>query len=189
MDLFNRTSRNGVWTSRNTSASLQEIDLRKEFHDLLFGNSYMPQRGHWVVYRRFNLNSVQDGYDEVYKVGPSINDLEKTEPRKPFYNYTDELVMTRQDPLLNPILAESQMPAGILKSGQYIFYFEYDFKPTENDQIFDIDWDDMRIKPPDSILNGKYLKKYNIKEVFPYRADGGLTQYWICYVNWDLVNP
>lgn len=186
MSLFNRTSSGKLWVGRGSNASLQEIDLRQEFHDLLFGTSSMPQRGHWICYRRFDFTQKVDGYDEVYKVGPEPQTEYDT--RIPMYKYTDQLVMTRQDPIINPELAESHLSPGLMKNGQYIFYFEYNFKPTENDQIFDLDWDDMRIRPTNSILNGKYLKKYNIKEVFPYRGDGGRIEYWICYANWDIIN-
>jgi hypothetical protein len=154
-------------------------------HDLLFGTVSMPQRGHWMVYRRFDLTKKLDGYDDVYRVGP---DVEPGQVRQPSYAYSDELVITRMDPLFNPALAESNMPAGILAGGQYINYVEWNFKPHAHDQLFDIDWDDHRIKPPNSILNGIYERKYNIKEVFPYRCDGGQIAYWIIYTNWDLIN-
>lgn len=185
MALFNRTSSGRLWAGRSSSSSLNEINLREEFHDLLFGSSSEPQRGHWVVYRRFNLASKVANYDDVYSVGP---DVAHGETRRPLYNYTDTLVMTRHDPVFSPELAEASMPAGILKGGQSIFYFEYTVRPSENDQIFDIDWSDHRVTPPSTILNGNYLKKYNIKEVFDYRGDGGNIEYWICYVNTDLVN-
>ena len=185
MALFNRSSSGKLWVGRGVDASLQEINLREEFHNLLFGTSSMPQRGHWIVYRRFDTSQYIDGYDDVYHVGPQISG---SIPRTPIHPYTDSFVMTRQDPIVSPEMAESYMPAGVLKTGQYIFYFEYDIKPSENDQIYDIDWDDMRQKPPSNLLNNRYLKKYNIKEVFPYRGDGGRIEYWICYVNWDLIN-
>lgn len=185
MALFNRSSSGKLWVGRGADANLQEINLREEFHNLLFGTSSMPQRGHWIVYRRFDTSQYIDGYDEVYHVGPQASG---STPRDPIHPYTDTFVMTRQDPIVSPEMAESYMPAGVLKTGQYIFYFEYDVRPSENDQIYDIDWDDMRIKPPSNLLNNRYLKKYNIKEVFPYRGDGGRIEYWICHVNWDLIH-
>lgn len=186
MDFYtNRNKSSKLWAGRVIKPSLTEIDLRNEMHELLFGSFSKPQRGHWMVYRRFDLTKKVDGYDDVYKVGANV---EPGHVRGPNYPYVDELVMTRMDPLFSPELNESSMPAGILAGGQYISYVEYDFKPRYYDQLFDIDWDDHRVKPPQSILNGKYERKYNIKEVFPYRGDGGRIEYYIIYSNWDLVN-
>lgn len=184
-DLYNRNSKTRLWDGRTIQPALLEIGLREEFHDLLFGTVDQPQRGHWVAYRRFDTSKQSQGYDDVYRVGAEVG---PGHTRPPVYPYVDQLVMTRQDSMFNPEMAEAYAPMGLLKGGQYIFYMEYDFKPDQNDQIFDIDWDDMTKRPPDSILNGKYLKKYNIKDTFAYRSDGGRVEYWIVYTNYDLVN-
>jgi len=34
------------------------IDLRAEMHGILFGSNFMVQKGHWIVYRRFDLSSL-----------------------------------------------------------------------------------------------------------------------------------
>lgn len=179
--MFNRKSNNKLFAGRasaGSSASMNEIDLRKEFRDTLYGTGNKPQRGYWVAYRRFDKTKKSDFYDEVYNSG--ING--------PTFQYTDELVITRQDPVFSPEMAEASMPAGLLKGGQSIFYFEYSFMPSPDDQIFEIGWNDHQLKPSNTILNGRYLKKYNIKEVFPYRLDGGRVEYYMVYANTDLVN-
>jgi hypothetical protein len=165
MDLYtNRNSSSRFWPGRVIQKQMGEIDLRQEMHNLLFGAYNKPQRGHWMVYRRFDVTKKLPGYDDVYRVGAEV---EPGQNRGPNFPYVDELFMTRMDPLFNPGLDESNIPAGVLPGGQYINYCEYNFKPYNYDQIFDIDWDDHTKKPPDSILNGKYERKYNIKEVFP----------------------
>lgn len=186
--LYNRGGSSGgrMWPGRALQPNLTEINLRDEMHSLLFGTYSKPQRGHWMVYRRYDVTKKIEGSDDVYRVGPEV---EPGQQRPPQWPYKDELVITRMDPLFNPGLDESQIPPGVLPGGQYINYFEYSFTPYYYDQLFDIKWEDHRIKPPDSILNGKYERRYNIKEVFPYRADGGRIEYWIAYSNWDLVNP
>lgn len=174
-----------LWPARQMTPNLTEIDLREEMHNLLFGTYGKPQRGHWMVYRRYDVTKKVEGYDEVYRVGAEV---EPGQNRQPNFPYVDELFMTRMDPLFNPQLDEASTPAGTLPGGQYISYCEHSFKPYLYDQLFDIDWSDHRIKPPQSILNGKYSRKYNIKDCFPYRSDGGRIEYWIMYSNYDLVN-
>ncbi|HLD91526.1 MAG TPA: hypothetical protein VI911_11060 [Patescibacteria group bacterium] len=179
--MFNRRTGSKLFSGRSSGssgASQGEIDLRVEFAETMFGRNGKPQRGHWVVYRRFDLTTKSANFDEVYNTG--VNG--------PAYAFADELVITRQDPVFSPEMAESAMPAGLLKGGQSIFYFEYDFRPTQNDQIYELDWDNHMIKPPTSILNGVYTKRYNIKEVFPYRLDGGRVEYYMAFCNTDLIN-
>ena len=183
-DLFNRTSSNRLWDNKVIQPNLLEIDMRQEFHDILHGTPDMPQRGYWVAYRRFDYTSPASGYDDVYRVGSEVG---PGFTRPPIYPYKDELLFTRSDPMFQPLLADNIMQAGILKSGQYIFYAKHSFNPQANDQIFDIKWDDMSQKPPNTILNGKYLKKYTIREVYPFRADQGRIEYWIIYVVYDLI--
>lgn len=184
MGLYDRTASGKLWSTRNNNSSTSEIDLRREFHDILYGTTSMPQRGHWVVYRHFNLSSLKEGYDEVYKVGP----VDENGKRESIFNYTDELIITRQDPVFNS-RTDGTMPIGIIDPGSYTFYFEHTFKPKERDQIFDIDWDDHRIKPTNSILDNNYVKKYNILEVFPYRCDNGRIEYWVVNAETDYVTP
>ena len=183
-DLFNRTSSSRLWDNKVIQPNLLEVDLRQEFDDLLLGSVDMPQRGYWVAYRRFDYSAPASGYDDVYRVG---NEVAPGYTRPPIYPYKDELLMTRSDPMFQPMLADNFMQAGLLKSGQYIFYARYDFIPQANDQLFDINWDDMTKRPPDTILNGKYLKKYTIREVYPFRGDQGRIEYWIMYVVYDLI--
>ena len=155
-----------------------EIDLRKEMHDILFGTSSMPQRGHWVIYRRFDLTSYTDDHDEVYRSG--VGGVK--------HPYTDTVVMTRRDPKFSPESNEATTPMGALEGGHDGYYFEYDFRPRIQDQIFELDWDDHRTKPMLSQLPEPHPVKFNIKEVYPWRLDGGRIEYWIAHVNKDLVN-
>ena len=155
-----------------------EIDMRAEMHEILFGSNSKPQRGHWVVYRRFDMTTKATTFDEVYREGVG----------GPSNVYTDTIVMTRRDPILAPEENEAHTPIGLLEGGKNIYYFEYDFLPRISDQIFEVNWADHTRKPLLSQLAEPHLEKYNIKEVFPYRCDAGRIEHWIVATNKDKIN-
>lgn len=156
-----------------------EINLRTEFQNLLYGTPNTPQKGHWVVYRRFDLTQTASGYyDEVYREGVG----------GPAHPYTDTVVLTRTDPLFDPNKDEAQTPMGVLEGGIFVYYFEYDLRPSIDDQIFEIDWDDHTQKPNLSQIPTPYQDKWNIHSVFPHRADSGRIEYWTTYCNRDRIS-
>lgn len=176
--LFNHRSNNRLWGS-STKDTRGEIDLRSEVSEILYGSSSKPQRGHYIVYRRIDLNQTVSGvYDEVYKSG--VGGLG--------HSYKDYVIMTRRDPIFAPEDNEAQTPMGLLEGARNGYYFEYTVKPRIQDQIFEIDWDDHTIKPSLSQIPKPYVEKYNIKEVYPYRSDGGRIEFWVAFVNKDFVN-
>lgn len=174
-NLFSNRGDGKLWPTSYTQTR-GEINLREEFHDLLYGTTSMPQRGHWVVLRKFDMNTQSANYDEVYRTG--VNG--------PAHPYVDTLYLTRRDPNYLPELAEASATPGILAGGKNLFFFEYNVKPTTNDQIFEIDWDNHLIKPTLSKVF-PYAEKFNLKEVFPHRGDAGRIEFWICIVYKDLV--
>ncbi len=164
--------------STTSSDSRGEIDLRYELSEILRGSMSKPRRGHWVVYRRFDFTTHSDDYDEVFRTAVS----------GPSYEYTDTLILVRRDPLVAPEAAEAHTPAGLLPGGRFIYYFEYNLNPDIRDQIFEIEWSDNKITPILSHVPHPYVERHNIKEVVPYRLDGGRVEYFSVYTNKDEVN-
>ena len=112
--LYGQRSTNRLFSS-TSSESRGEIDLRAELSEILRGSMSKPQRGHWIIYRRFDLSSPSEYYDEVLRTGLS----------GPAYEYTDTLLLVRRDPMASPSAAEAHTPAGFLPGGKYIYYFEH----------------------------------------------------------------
>jgi len=130
------------------------------------------------VYRRFDIQNKSEEYDEVYNEGVGA----------PAHPFTDMVVLTRRDPLFAPEDNEPSTPMGIMEAGRLIYFFEYNFIPNIDDQIFEIVWADHRIKPKLSQIMKPYKEKYNIKEVNDHRADSGRIEYWTAHTNKDRVN-
>lgn len=176
--LFGQRPSNKLWGS-SVAQTRGEIDLRAEMHEILFGSTAKPQRGHWVVYRSIDLTQTTSGvYDEVYRTGVGGQ----------AHPYTDTLVMTRRDPIFAPEQNEAQTPMGLLEGARDGYYFEYNFEPRIEDQIFEIEWSDHTVQPRLGQIPTPYKHKYNIKEVFPFRSDGGRVEYWIAFVNKDRIS-
>lgn len=135
-------------------------------------------RGHWIVYRRYDLTQTSEFWDEVYRSGVD----------GPAYKYIDIPILTRRDPRYQPDMAESSTNIGFLPGGQYVYYFEWDVIPSRIDQIFEINWNDNSIAPHLDEIQTPYVDKFNIKEVFPHRGDDGQPAFWTCFVNLDRIN-
>lgn len=177
VDLFRNNSKSTLWGG-SMSESKGEIDLRKEIHELFYGSSSKPQRGHYIVYRRFDLSKFSEKYNEVYREGVG----------GPAFSYTDEVLICRRDQMRVSELNEASTNFGILEGGRHIYFLEYSVKPKPSDQLFEIDWDDHTKKPRIEQIPTPYSDKYNIKECFPFRSDGGRVEYWQLYCNKDRVS-
>jgi len=175
--LWNYRETSNLWGSSVVDTN-GEINLRDEMHELLFGSISKPQRGHWIIYRRFDTTKKTENYDEVYRTGVDGH----------AYEYTDTLIMSRRDPSFSPESHEASTPMGILQGGKDAYFFEFDVEPRPEDQILEFTWDNHTVKPKLNIITDGVYDKFNIKEVFPYRCDSGRIEYWICFVNKDRVS-
>lgn len=176
-NLYGKRSSGKLWGA-SSSQTYGEINLRSEINEILFGSTSRPQRGHWIILRRYDLTTRSDNFDEVMNEGVG----------GPGYEYADELVMSRRDPMFGPESAEKYTDPGHLVQGRYVYYFEHDVNPNPHDQLFEIEWTDHRVQPTLSQVPTPYQEKFNIKEVFPHRADSGRIEYWTCIVNSDKIN-
>ena len=175
--LYGRRSTGKLWGSRNAQTK-GEIDLRAEIDEIFNGSTSKPQRGHWVIYRRFDMNTTSKYYDEVYREGVG----------GPAQTYVDEIVVCRRDPLLQASQGEAETPMGELPGGKYIYYLEHNIVPSIRDQIFEIEWADHTTKPLIHQIPTPYNIKFNIKEVYANRLDSGRVEYWYCHAYIDKVN-
>lgn len=176
-NLFGKRSDTKLWGT-STSQTFGEINLRSEIKDLLNGTTGVPQKGHWIVYRRHDLTAPSEFWDEVYRSGVG----------GPAYQFVDVVMISRRDPQFSAEANEASTDPGILVGGKYIYYFEHNIVPSTKDQLFEINWDNHKVKPRLSQIPTPYVEKFNIKEVFPARGDSGRIEYWYCLVNTDKIN-
>lgn len=159
----------------NQSSIADGIDLRIELNRILYGTATDNPKGHWIVLRKFNMNSKSDNYNECTHEGVG----------GPAYNYADIMVKTRRVPVGANSDSLYQTKAGVDIGDRYIYYFEYTIKPRLNDQIFELDWDNHLIKPPNSV---NYLEKYTIKRSHPYRLENGRVEYYAVSAVFDEIS-
>jgi len=146
------------------------IDLRQEFHNIIYGNLTKRPLGHWVVIRHFNINEKSKYWNAYSKEGVG----------GPPNTYKDILIRTRRVP--NPRTnTEVTEKIGDIFSDQFVYYFEYTTVLQVGDQVFELDVQDHTNIP--TIYN--FTDKYDIKRVHPYRMENGNTQYYavICEYN------
>ena len=158
-----------------------EIDLRKEFHTILFGNGVDPQRGHWIIYRHMDLTQPSAEYNPVTGEGKGGT----------MWKYNDEIRMCRDQVVRSRTTmgaAEQDTPAGLLPVPYRVFYFEYDLKPQQEDVIFEINWDNHAIKPTLDQVKPPHVERFDIKLIHPNRDLYGRIEYYAIIALGDQVS-
>lgn len=154
------------------------IDLRQEMRWILYGKNTFPARnpkGHWIVYRRYDLSKKSSYYSERTHEGVG----------GPTYEYADELLRTRRIPVNKRNDSLQALKVGLDISDAYNYYFEYTVVPKMGDHIFEINWNDHAKTPT---LAVPLIDRYLIKKVHPYRLDNGNIQYYIISCDYDEVS-
>ena len=167
-------------SSHNT---YDEVILRDEFHNFLFGNKYNPPRGVYVTLKRANTKQL------CSCINPQT--LEKSKGckncSKEGYVFYDEIVKTyysqtatRQfDPQAQEVLAD----ISILNPDVRKYYFEYTIKPTDKDLIVMLKTDDAGnlIRP----VIRQHI--FNITRVLDLRDINGRVAYYECHTEKEEV--
>lgn len=168
---INKTVYNSVATQG------EGIDLRTEMNWLLYGKNTFPIRkpkGHWVIYRRYDLSSKSSNYSVRTHEGVG----------GPAYNYSDSLLRTRRVPTMKAGIPQDVTKAGIDIGDKYVYYFEYTVKPKIGDHIIELDLDDHTNTP--NINTTIYEERFQIKKVHAYRLENGNVQYYIVSCDYDM---
>lgn len=159
-----------------------EIDLRKELSIILRGSpGGEPQRGHWVIYRRYDLSRKSQYYNETTGEGKG----------GPAWEYTDELWLTRRVQLRSGssiFSAEQDAPPGLLPVPYITYYFEHTLNPKIQDEIYEFEWADHTVTPTLDKIKTPYTERQNIKLISPYRDIGGRLEYYAILVMGDVVS-
>jgi len=153
------------------------IDLRIEFHRILYGYGSARPKGHWISYRRYDPTITSEFYNKRTKEGVE----------GPAYIYTDSYYRTRKVPISKSSDQLMQLKPGIDIGDTYVYYLDYDIRPKIDDDIFELDLEDHSITNPVACAY-RYTERYKIKRVHPYRLENGRIQYWLVVAQFDEVN-
>lgn len=175
--------------------STHEVDLRSELSNLLNGDDYNPQRGHWVLLRRMEKTqrctcwNERGTGDETW----SVDDRKYDEPKEdcPICKGTgwltdDELHLIRRR-LVAPAIGlagqEEASPVGIMNVPYVVFYFKYYVTPKKEDKIIEIenDTDGNPVRP------FIHTEMFNISIAEPLRDQKGRVEYWRCSVKMEVI--
>lgn len=151
------------------------IDLRIELHAVLYGGLGKVPKGHWVILRRYNRTTPSANYNRQSHEGVG----------GPAFEYTDELLKTRQVPLAKTSEKLEPIKSGIDVEDIYVYYLEYTVNPKVGDDILELSWSNHAIMP--NIATVKPLQKFKIERVHPYRLEYGNIQYWMALGRYDEV--
>jgi len=167
------------WESNNNSSRklfdvtiADGIDLRKEFHYIIYGSLTKQPLGHWVVIRHFDLNTKSKYWNKYSKEGIG----------GPPNTWKDTILRTRRVPQPR-VNTESVEKIGDIFSDQFIYYFEYTTVLQVGDQVFELNINDHTNQP----TTYTFTEKYDIKRVHPYRMENGNTQYYAAICEYNTI--
>lgn len=151
------------------------IDLRVEMHAILYGGFGKVPKGHWVILRRYD------------RTRPSVNYNKQTHEgvTGPAFEYTDELLKTRQVPVAKARDQLAPLKPGIDIENIYVYYLEYTVNPKIGDDILELSWNNHALEP--NLNTVKPLQRFKIERVHPYRLEYGNVQYWMAIGKYDEV--
>ena len=165
------TGSKALFSQRNS-----EIPTREEIRRFLYGDARESGHGTWMVFRRFDTNTINKPYNRfteqgtVYlPTGEAINDF--------LYAYTDTPVRVGQKELTvsaSRFRIESRAPTGISTLVYKEFYLEFDINPTENDILYQINY--VGEEAPD--VEPPYDRGWDIQHVQDFRGAQGKIEFW-----------
>lgn len=153
------------------------IDLRKEMRNIIHGTGGISQKGHWIIFRRYDLTKKSKFFNEVTSEGVGG-------PQHPF---SDELILTRHITVESPTPGEFEAAPGIIRAPGRMYFFEYTVKPRPDDVILEIDVDNHTIKPDLAKLKEPFVERFNIKLVDPHRGDNGRIEFYKVHAVRDAI--
>ena len=151
------------------------IDMREQFRQILEGDgSLLQQQGHYVVYRRFDLDNRSDYW---------TNDEYKESVGGPSWEYQDEVHLCRYQQITSGGLVrffEQETEGGIIHVNYRIYYLKHSIAPKREDFIYEINWEDHSSPPVIGQLVLPDEDKYNINDIYPLRGDKGRIEFYAC---------
>ena len=163
-----------------------EIDLRKEFQEILYGSELSIPKGQLAILRRMQWKdpSVYPIYESDLVLSPSYNELTK-EPdvaipshwsdREKFL-YTEEWIVVYTATQFNVPEREDYRPWGQVATQYRFFYMEHQVWPSQFDKIIEPahDGEGNLISPVRAFWT------HAISKTEPFRDDYGRICYWRC---------
>lgn len=167
----NRSINRSVYN--NTLTQGDGIDLRIEMHNILYGTTVVPPRGHWICLRVYDRNKPTEFY----------NNITHEAVGGPPFEYIDKIIRTRRIPAhsLSDDLVGTK--AGVLKADEYLYYIEWSERFKVGDDIYELTLDDHTNRPTNIML----YEKYKINRIIPNRMENGNIQYYTVIVKLDEI--
>lgn len=143
-----------------------EIDLRKEFIDILYGKNGEAPRGHWIIYRQSDLSRRSQYWNE-----------EKQEAiGGPPFEYKDYLIRGRYNTYTSGNNEQTRDYQGIVDRPLLKYYLDYRIHPKKEDYIIEIK-NDYSFNPPSEFI---VTNMYDILLVDKPKDLFGRVEYYMC---------
>lgn len=168
------------------SETIKEIDLRKEFEQLLFGSSTEIPKGQLVIFRRMRRKSgiVYPVKDDDLQLAPGVDSLTHDGPKTYKDNWAFGERFLFDDQLIKvyrgyAVILEGQQQVSQLSPGQFaigpaFFYIQAWVMPSLFDKILELITD----KDGNAVSPLAIFKRHTIKTAERFRSDNGRLEYW-----------
>ena len=154
------------------------LDLRKEMHTFLYGDSRQRGHGYWIVFRKFDRTQYAKAYNSATDQGvffpPTGEGI-----GGPIYPFTDTAIRVYAEEIgtASPRLrSEQRLPIGSVPFGYRVFFMEHSTLPTEADRLYEFDHPVSETAP--TAISGPFTMAWDIQAVAPFREDGGRIEYY-----------
>lgn len=158
-----------------SESSYGEIDLREQLHTILYGSSNFFQKGHWVMYRRFDLNKKSEYYNETTKEGH----------KGPAYKHVNEIHMCRKIDMSAVNVSELEI-VGEMPDFNRFYIFEFNVFPKKGDYIYELNLESHKSQPSLEKAKNSIVDRYKIKKPYDKRSDYGRIEFWMVPVVLDI---
>jgi len=151
----------------SSQPTYNEIDLRQEFVNLLYGTGGLTPKGRWIVYRQSQLANRSQWWDEERK--ESIGG--------PPFEYDDYLIRARKSSLTSGNDEEVQEVMAKIDKPIVVFYLDYRMNPKKEDYILTIKEKESATTPSTFTVDAQY----DILLVQDCEDQFARTEYFKCY--------
>jgi len=165
-------------------SSSTEADLRKEVHDMFFGNDYEIAKAHSVLFRRMR----RDEDDKLIPCECVDSLTNEALPKCPSclsegYLWDETWVKTRKvdvgSTVKKLVLRNMHLAGGVVDVDTVVYYFEYSIHPTWYDRIVEMVHDN----EGNPVIPYRRWKIHKPQTVIDLRSDRGRIEFYAVFVS------